>query len=164
MVEGVVAIPFFILMLAGTTFVGGFYGQRIGAQSEARAGTWLRAVNENCDQGANIIIPGMTIVDSADLGELSSSPLVALCDKDFGAVTYTPRRTYDVTGVVDFNGKIQATAMSLCNESPVSGDVAYEAAVEYLWKAWQSNSNLPNNTPFPSIFDWGDIFGGGLFF
>jgi hypothetical protein len=167
MIEGVVAIPFLMLMLAGTVFVGGFYGQRIDAQMEARQGTWMLAVNENCDnESANYTtLPGLEIVDSADLKELSASPLAALCNKDFGSVTWEARRAYNVDGAFSFaSGDIRAKAMCPCNESPVSGDVAYESAVEFLWTAYQNRGTAPPTPRFATLFPIGRIFGSGFMY
>jgi hypothetical protein len=159
MVEAAVAIPFFIIILAGTVFIGGFYGQRIDAQAEAREQTWLKAVNENCDANPDGELEGLTVVDSADLGELSKSPLGALCDKDVGVAAYTAKRTYKVTGAINFSSNINAIATCPCNESPVAGDVAYESAVEYLWNIYQEDGVAPQPARFPSFFMKG-LFGG----
>jgi hypothetical protein len=163
MVEGVVAIPFFILMLAATVFVGGFYAMRIDAQAQAREFTWLKAVNENCDASPDGAIEGLTVIDSSELGELSKSPLAALCDKDVGVAEMTAKRSYKV-GIpkLDAVGDIDARATCPCNESPVSGDVAYESAVEYLWQVYQDRGTMPPNATNPSLLI-AQLFGGFAF-
>jgi hypothetical protein len=164
MVEGVVAIPFFILIFVGAMFVGGFYGKRIDAQGQARNETWKRAGIDNCDMGANGALEGMEIVDSADLGELSKSPLAALCDADFGSISYSFRTSHGVTGgVYSFYQDITATVLVPCNESPIAGDAAYKAAVEFLWDAYQKQGVLPANAVPPSGLDWVTLYAfGGL--
>jgi hypothetical protein len=164
MVEGVVAIPFFILMLAGTVFVGGFYRNRLEAQNKARFETWKRAVNDNCDSGSNGDLPGLEQIDSADLGELSKTPLAALCDRDVGAVNYTARDSFAVTGAFPFSKEITATVNAPCNETPVAGDVAYEKAVEFLWDAYEKQGVMPSAAGVPSVIDWAAILGytGGV--
>jgi hypothetical protein len=158
MVEGVVVIPFFILMLAGAMFVNGFYGRRIEAQGAARDEAWRRAVSESCDSGANSVLPGLEIIDTGDLGELSKAPLAALCEEDFGSLKYTARSSYAVTGAFNFQKDVAATVTSLCNESPIPGDTAYAAAVEFLWDAYQHQGDLPPNASAPSKLDWGALF------
>jgi hypothetical protein len=173
MVEALVVIPFFMLILAGAAYVGGFYGKRLDAQADARRGTWILAATQNCDGGdANITnghLADIDIVDSSDLGELSASPLAALCDRDFGSVTYTSRDSHEVTGPFGFDGNIRSAAMAPCNETPIPGDVAYEHAVQFLWDAYQAQGTIPPNEPgvpstaVSSIFNtWtlgGDAYG-----
>ncbi|HZO16182.1 MAG TPA: hypothetical protein VFB62_23065 [Polyangiaceae bacterium] len=154
MVEGVVAIPFFILIFAGAMFAGGFYGRWIDTHGAARNETWKRAVNENCDDHANLSLPGLVLVDSANLGDLADSPLSSLCDKDFGSVRYTARSSFSVTGPYPFEKPVIATVTCPCNESPIGGDAAYQAAVEFLWLAYQSKQKLPPDAGVMSKFDW----------
>lgn len=164
MVEGVVAIPFFILMFVGAMFVGGFFKKRIDAQSNARNETWKRAGVDNCDMGANGQLEGMQIVDSKDLGELSKSPLAALCEADFGAISYTFRDSHAVSGGAwSFNQEVTATVLVPCNETPLAGDAAYAAAVEFLWDAYQKQGVLPANAVPPTAFDFAALYAfGGL--
>ena len=154
MVEGVVAIPFFILIFAGTVFAGGFYGRWIDTHGRARAETWKRAVNENCDDHANVSLPGLVMVDSANLGDFADTPLSSLCDEDFGSVRYTARSSYAVGGPFPFDKPVVATVTCPCNESPIGGDAAYPAAVEFLWLAYQSRNELPPDASVMSKYDW----------
>lgn len=160
MVEALVVIPFFMLILAGAMFVGGFFGKRIDSQSKARFETWKRAVTENCDSKEGVDLEELTVVDSSDLGELSKSPLAALCDKDFGSVRYEARASHEVTGPFPFPSKeIRATAMAPCNESPIPGDVAYQASVEFLWDAYQNVGTIPPDADPPTVYPMFDVFG-----
>jgi len=162
MVEGLIVIPFFMLIFAGTMFIGGFFAKRIHLQNEVREETWKMAVSENCDGKAKGNLKSMEIVDSSDLGELSASPLAALCDKDFGSVSYTAKDSHKVGS---FDGKINATAMVPCNETPIAGDTAYESAVQFLWDAYQAAGTLPDDADPPTSFPIAALFGvkGGIY-
>lgn len=155
MVEALVVIPFFMLMLAGTLFMGGWYGDWVASLGVARAQAWKIGVADSCTApvGYSQISPPFDIVQPSDLGDLSNSPLAALCNLDFGSVTYTarPNSPTTVSGPFQFNAApIRAVSVVPCNEAPQSGDVAYEHAVEFLWDLYQNQANLPPNAAMPS--------------
>ncbi|MEQ9324183.1 MAG: hypothetical protein RIF41_33785 [Polyangiaceae bacterium] len=167
MVESLVVIPFFILIFAGTMFVGGFYAKRIHLQNEVRAGAWEMAVSQNCDGVATGNLAAMEIVDSSDLQELSGSPLAALCNKDFGSVNFPAKDSHTMGGPFPFTQNIAALAVVPCNETPVPGDTAYDQAVEFLWAAYQASGTLPPDAqpattiPLNSLFLYTSTYGGG---
>ncbi len=158
MVEALVVIPFFMLILAGSMFVGGHFGKRIDTQSKARFMTWKLAVAENCDTTSGLNLEELEVVDSSDLGELSKSPLAALCDKDFGSVAYEARAAHQVDGAFPFSSEIRAKAVAPCNETPIPGDVAYQASVEFLWDAYQAAGTIPANAEPPTPYPILDVF------
>jgi hypothetical protein len=153
MVEALVVIPFFILIFAGTMFVGGLYAKRIHLQNKVRQGAWEVAVKDNCD--GKIKLKDMDVVDSSDLQELSGSPLAALCDKDFGSVAYPAKASHSVG---DFTQEFAALAVVPCNETPIKGDTAYDQAVEFLWAAYQANGTLPDDASSPTVIPIGSLF------
>lgn len=158
MVEALVVIPFFILIFAGTMFVGGFYAKRIHLQNDTRAGAWEMAVSQNCDGVASGNLKGMEIVDSSDLQELSGSPLAAMCDKDFGSVMFPGKDSHTVSGPVNMTINFAAAAIVPCNETPIKGDTAYDQAVEFLWAAYQANGTLPPDSSNPTSIAISSLF------
>lgn len=166
MVEALVVIPFFMLIFAGTMFVGGFYAKRIHLQTKVRAGAWEMAVSQNCDGVATGDLAAMEIVDSADLQELSGSPLAALCNKDFGSVNFPAKDSHTMGGPFPFTKNFGALAVVPCNETPIKGDTAYDQAVEFLWAAYQAQGSLPpdaqppTSIPIGSLFLYTSTFGG----
>ena len=164
MVEGVVAIPFFLLMFVGAMFVGGFYKKRIDAASKARNEAWQRAAVQSCKGGSNCALAGLPIVAAADLGTLSTAPFAALCEADIGGVCYEQRTSHAVSGGPwSFNQEIWAKSYLPCNDEAIAGDAAYKAAVEFLWDAYQKQGVLPANAVPPTPFDFAALYAfGGL--
>jgi hypothetical protein len=160
MVEALVVIPFFMLILAGALYVAGLYSSRIEAQGLARTMAWKTAIAESC-QGVTTIndLADLSVVGTADLGELSSSPLAALCDADFASVRSPWRKTYQVTGPFPFpEAVIESVVMMPCNDVPIAGDTAYENAVEYLWDLYQSQGTIPPDAVPATTWPIIDIF------
>jgi hypothetical protein len=160
MVEALVVIPFFMLILAGALYVAGLYSTRIEVQGVARTGAWNGAIAGNC-QGVPTVndLADFAVVDKADLGELSSSPLAALCDADFGAGVSRWRKGYEVTGPFPFpEAVIETVAMMPCNDEPIAGDTAYENAVKYLWDLYQSQGTIPPDADPATTWPIIDIF------
>jgi hypothetical protein len=167
MVEGLVVIPFFMMMLGGTVFAGDFYTARIGLQMEARRDAWKVAMQDSCDGSSEL--ENLEVVDSADLGDLASSPLSALCNKDFGVVKYAPRKTINAKalgsyGGGSFTGEAMGGSYVPCNETPLSGELAYEAAIEFLFEAYSSAGAIPPGVPNPTVSPFfGIVFPSGGF-
>lgn len=164
MVEGLVVIPFFMIIFAATMLMGGLYAKRIHLQNDAREAAWQEAVSENCD--GVVPMADLEIVDSSDLGELASSPMAALCNAEFGSVKAQPKASFEIGGPITFGGakNIAALAIVPCNETPVAGDVAYEHAIEFLWAAYQSNGDVPPDaSPATSINVSNLVFGNPIY-
>src|SRR5262245_11774256 len=78
-VEGLVAIPFFIIIFAATMFISRFYNEKLRTVASSRAQAWTAAM-----AGCVGNLPALPGADMIDFGILSDDPLTQLCDKGFG--------------------------------------------------------------------------------
>jgi len=138
MVEALVAIPFFIIIFASSMFVGKFYNEKLRTIAQSRQKAWV-AAEASCDGSS---AGDLNIIDSGQLGMMSSSPLAALCDKGFGSASYSSRSSVTPSSVLGFGTKnLMFTTKMTCDETPATGD--FKGAVDFLWDYFGPPSGTP---------------------
>jgi hypothetical protein len=155
MVEALVAIPFFILVFAGSMYTGKVYNQKLYTIAQSRSKAWQAAL-ASCDGST---YGDLNIIDSGDLGAMSKSPLAALCDKGFGSASYSARAS--AGGVLAFPTQNMTFSTKVtCDETPKTGD--FKGAVDFLWDMF-----APPDGEVPTTIDvtvwFSPLYGGILY-
>lgn len=129
MVEGLVVIPFFVLIFAGIMFAGNVYEQKLVNLAEARNLAWTDSM-ANCGRAPNFLPP---------IGSLESvaggNPGTQLCNENFGITNAgEASSSVNVDGAYSFSQSVDARVPRLfCNEAVQGAD--FQAAVGFLWRA-----------------------------
>jgi hypothetical protein len=129
MAEGVVVIPFFIIIFAGLVFLGTLYEEKLRTHKTSMDNAWTTALKGCVGQPAN----ALPITKDLPLGAAEGSPQAGLCNTGFGEVNLFEAGA--VTRPTTLGGGSQnATTYSyvLCDEDPQTGD--FEGAAEFLWQ------------------------------
>jgi hypothetical protein len=141
MVEGVVAIPFFLIMFAGIVFVGKLYESKMRVMRVAKESAWNYAMCNCADKGDPIssqcktgegAAAGSGGSDSAkpegfdpsEVGKGGSGPGSELATKQLGS-SYAQMET-KVTAdkfLGSFTKSVSSRTKVMCNETPHNGDI-----------------------------------------
>lgn len=142
MVEGVVAIPFFLLMLSGIIFVGRLYETKMRVMRLTKESAWDYAMC-NCGDRGDPGTSGCKTPEGAsagsggsesgkpdgfDPGEVSKSggsgPGGDLASRDFGSsLAQMETKISSDKFLGGFNKKVSSKTKVMCNETPHNGDI-----------------------------------------
>lgn len=142
MVEGLVVIPFFIMIFGGIMFAGNVYDQKLQTMAKARELAWVDAAT-NCGREATFLPP----IGSLD-AVVAGGPGTQLCDQNFKVTTKgQANANVSVQGdAVDFTQHVQARIPPLfCNEPTQGAD--FQSAVGFLWHAITGSTPAASAAP-----------------
>ncbi len=137
MVEGLAAIPFFLLIFAAGVYIQNLYSAKLESMAKSRAQNWQNAQGA-CNTGAavEINIFGFSLKipapNNADLAAGQASPGGQLCSAEFDS---SSQQVSDTVPMSSFLGggsaEVKSNYRMLCDEQPVPGD--FEKGIDYLW-------------------------------
>lgn len=123
MTEAVVAIPFFILMFAGTVFIGDFYKEKLRTLREAREKAWVHA-SANCESdAANTEGAGISMVPPEDENPGQGAPGSDVITKGYDeahAKVEGHATSSNILGGV--TKQVKSESYVTCNEKPQNGN------------------------------------------
>jgi hypothetical protein len=128
MTEGVVVIPFFIIIFVSMIFIGGLYEEKLRTHKVSMKDAWASSLRGCTGAG-----PGpLPMTQGMSLGEASGTPQAALCNTGFSKLAA------EATGAVQRpnalgGGTQTATTFTqlICDERPETGQ--FEGAAQFLW-------------------------------
>ncbi len=137
MVEALVAIPFFIIIFAGTMFVGSFYQEKLRTLAESKRCAWDHALNgcqggcaadtSTADPGGDVQPPGGTGNSKTD-----SAPGSQIMSNAFYQSSFTVKSSATASNALGgYVKQISSTTTVMCDEVPEDGNLVGLAT--YLW-------------------------------
>jgi hypothetical protein len=151
MVEGLVAIPVFMVIFASSVYIQNLYSTKLKTMSSSRSAAWYNASGA-CFAGnsTTIDIGGATleipIPEQSALVAGQEAPGGLLCEAEFSESNMeynAPVKMSDYMGGSVSN--VGTNTKILCNEKPVAGD--FKKGVDYLWNKY---GTPPTTTPTPA--------------
>lgn len=140
MVEGLVAIPVFMVIFASAVYIQNLYATKLKTMSDSRNSAWSNSMGA-CFAGktVSISIGGATLeIPIPEPGALAAgqeAPGGLLCEAEFSESTMeynAPVKMSDYMGGSVSN--VGTSTKILCNEKPVAGD--FKKGVDYLWNKY----------------------------
>lgn len=152
MVEGLVAIPVFMVIFASAVYIQNLYTTKLRTMSVSRSSAWTNSMG-SCSSGktAQINLFGTTleipIPEKSALVAGQEAPGGLLCEAEFSESTVDSK---DSVKMSDYMGgsvsNVATQTKILCNERPVPGD--FKKGVDYLWKKYgKPPAATPPTTP-----------------
>jgi hypothetical protein len=155
MVEGLVAIPFLLLMFAAILYVNKLYETKMRVMRFAREAAWNYAMC-NCSASGDPITTSCRPAEGAstgsgtpssgtpsgyDSGKITSiggGPGGDLAGKDFGSSKSVLQASIQSDAFLGkFNKKITSQTIVMCNEAPHNGDLkGWASTAMSMWKSW----------------------------
>lgn len=154
MVEGLVVIPFFILIFGGVMFAGNIYEEKLNNMAIARQLAWVDS--QTCSQASDLLPP---LAELESVGR-QATPGTALCDQNFWRtdVGYSASSVNVQGDAVNFSSTVEAKVPRLyCNEKATSAD--FQAAVGFIWEA--VSILMPDNPVVTVLSTWYDYAPAG---
>jgi hypothetical protein len=147
MVEGLVAIPFFILIFASAVYIHDLYSTKLTTMATTRRSSWESAMGP-CVTGNTMTIEvfGFNIDVPApsanDLAAGQMAPGGQLCGKKFDETSMV---STDSATMQSYMGggttEVKSGYRLLCNEKPADAD--FKKGIEYLWNFYGAEAPLP---------------------
>ncbi|AKT36527.1 hypothetical protein [Chondromyces crocatus] len=132
MVEGVVVIPFFILIFVSMVFIGDLYRSKLTTHRLSMERIWADSLI-GCDEAGTG--RQMPLSEGIDLKQAAGAPGAALCEDGFGFLTETVVGGVNRPALLSSgNATTTTTTTLICNEKPVTGD--FDGAAEFLWNLY----------------------------
>lgn len=118
-VEALIAISFFIIIFACTSFLGQLYGDKLKMMRQSREAAWVDATR-GCSGGG-----GSNIDDAnVDLGSINGAPGTDGLTKGVGQASSTMTAQTKASFVIGgFNVNVTSTTRVACNEQRQDSDV-----------------------------------------
>jgi hypothetical protein len=134
MVEGLVAIPVFMVIFASAVYIQDLYSTKLETMANSRESAWENA-SDKCEQSEKAKSPPVPEPKQTDLAAGQEAPGGLLCDSEFKESV--KEINVDVK-MSDYMGgdvsQVGAGTRILCNEQPVPGD--FKKGIDYLWQKY----------------------------
>jgi hypothetical protein len=156
MVEGLAAIPFFMIIFASAVYIHDIYNNKISTLAETRRNTWANAMGpcaNNNSQTVEILGFSLTIPapNNSNLAAGQLAPGGQLCDKKVDESSVLADES--VTKSQYMGGgdtAVQSRYRVICNEQPAPAD--FKKGIDFLWNKYgKPQTPLPLGAPVAPV-------------